>query len=418
MPGADHAEQGPPQQQRTADGNGAQERAGYWGLPEDDPEDLYENAPCGYLSTRMDGRIVKANRTLLDWLGRSHDEVVGRMRFADLLTVGGKIYHETHFAPLVHLQHEVSGIALELRTADGTRLPVLVTSVVKTDSSGQPQLIRTTVNSARDRRAYEAELLRSREKAELEREHSQRLVSTLQQTLVPPALASPRGMEVTAHYHVASPDEVSGDFYDLFPLGKDAWGLFVGDVCGKGAPAAVLTSLARYTLRAAAVYNPDPVAVLTNLNTVLNTADHEHDPRFCTVLFGVLKPEDDGFAITLASGGHPDALLLRHSGSAEYIPTPGGQLIGVLAAPDVATTSVHLSPGDTLLLYTDGLTEAHTASDSGDRYGDEALLGYADVLAPCTASDVVSAITQLLDAFGEGLVDDTAVLALGVPARN
>lgn len=391
-----------------------QEALPYTELPED-PEDLYENAPCGYLSTLIDGRIVKANRTLLNWLGRSRDEVVGRMRFADLLTVGGKLYHETHFAPLLHLQREVNGIALELKTAEGSRLPVLISSVVKRDSSGQPQLIRTTVNDARDRRAYEGELLRSRKKAEREREHSQRLVSTLQQTLVPPVLASPPGLGITAYYHIASPDEVSGDFYDVFPLGKDTWGLFIGDVCGKGAPAAVLTSLARYTLRAAAVYNPDPVTVLNNLNTVLNTADHEHDPRFCTVLFGLLTPAQGGVDVTLASGGHPNALLLRASGNALYVPTPGGQLIGVLAAPRVATTTVHLAAGDTLLLYTDGLTEAHTATDTGDRYGDDALLGYADVLAPSTASETVAAMAQLLNAFGEGLVDDAALLALGVP---
>ncbi|NLU72967.1 SpoIIE family protein phosphatase [Streptomyces sp. HNM0575] len=383
--------------------------------PREDPEDLYENAPCGYLSTRIDGLIVKANRTLLSWLGRSRDEVVDRMRFVDLLTVGGKLYHETHFAPLLHLQREVSGVALELKTADGSRLPVLISSVVKRDVAGQPQLIRTTVNDARDRRAYESELLHSREKAEQEREHSQRLLSTLQQTLVPPALASPPGLGVTAYYHIASPDEVSGDFYDLFPLGKDTWGLFIGDVCGKGAPAAVLTSLARYTLRAAAVYNPDPVTVLNNLNTVLNTADYEHDPRFCTVLFGLLTPERGGFEVTLASGGHPNALLLRGSGSATYVPTPGGQLIGALAAPRVATTTVRLNAGDTLLFYTDGLTEAHTATAAGDRYGDDALLGYADVLAPCPADETVTAMAQLLNAFGEGLEDDAALLALGVP---
>ncbi|WP_314174237.1 PP2C family protein-serine/threonine phosphatase [Streptomyces winkii] len=395
-----------------------QQQSGPQRLSDEDTEELYENAPCGYLSTQLDGLIVRANRTLLSRLGRDRDEVVGRMRFADLLTVGGKLYHETHFAPLLHLQGEVSGVALELKAADGTRLPVLVTASVKTDSAGRPQLIRTTVNDARDRRSYETELLRSREKAERERERSQRLVSTLQQTLVPPVLASPPGLDVAAHYHIASPDEVSGDFYDLFPLARDTWGLFIGDVCGKGAPAAVLTSLARYTLRAATVYNPEPVAVLSNLNTVLNTADYEHDPRFCTVLFGVLHSEDEGFRVTLASGGHPHALLLRGSGTAEYIPTPGGQLIGVLANPTVATTSVRLEAGDTLLLYTDGLTEAHTATAGGDRYGEDALLAYTDVLAPCTAEQTVDAMAELLDAFGEGLVDDTAVLALGVPPHG
>lgn len=68
-------------------------------LLEDSAEELYEQAPCGYLSTLMDGTIAKINTTLLEWLGLERSQVVGRMRFTDLLTVGGKLYHETHFAP-------------------------------------------------------------------------------------------------------------------------------------------------------------------------------------------------------------------------------------------------------------------------------------------------------------------------------
>ena len=86
-------------------------------LLEDSAEDLYENAPCGYLSTLLDGRIAKVNTTLLGWLGYTREELVGRRRFSDLLTVGGKLYHETHFAPLLRMQGEVGGVALELRAA-------------------------------------------------------------------------------------------------------------------------------------------------------------------------------------------------------------------------------------------------------------------------------------------------------------
>lgn len=160
---------------------------------------------------------MKINTTLLDWLGHTRDELVSRRTFADLLSVGGRLYHETHFAPLLRMQGEISGIALELRTADGGRLPVLVTSTVKTGSDGQPLLIRTTLFDARDRRAYETELLRARAQAEREREELQRLNATLQQTLLPPALVEVPGLEVAAHYHIASTDKVGGDFYDLFP---------------------------------------------------------------------------------------------------------------------------------------------------------------------------------------------------------
>ncbi|MFI1380618.1 PP2C family protein-serine/threonine phosphatase [Embleya sp. NPDC020886] len=385
-------------------------------LLEDSAEDLYENAPCGYLSTLLDGKIAKINTTLLNWLGHERDDLVGRRRFSDLLTVGGRLYHETHFAPLLRMRGEISGIALELKAADGSRLPVLVTSTVKTDGDGRPLLIRTTVFDARDRRAYEEELLRARKESERERERLRQLATALQRTLLPPALANVPGLDVAAHYHIASVDEVGGDFYDLFPLADGTWGMFLGDVCGKGVDAAAVTSLARYTLRAAAVYDPDPAAVLGNLNTVLNHEYNGIDPRFCTVVFGLLTPDGDhgGFRITLAGGGHPAALLLRADGTAAYVPTPGGQLIGAFPDAHISTTTLRLDPGDTLILYTDGLTEAHTAI-AGDRYGDEALLDFGRALAPTTAQRGITAIRDLLDTLGAGVDDDAAVLAVGVP---
>ncbi|GAA2919443.1 PP2C family protein-serine/threonine phosphatase [Kitasatospora cinereorecta] len=399
-----------------AAGDRDQEQLSFSALLEDSVEDLYENAPCGYLSTLMDGRIAKVNGTLLRWLGYRREELVGHKHFSDLLTIGGRLYHETHFSPLLRMQGEVSGVALELKAADGSRLPVLVTSAVKQDSDGDPLLIRTTLLDARDRRTYERELLRARQEAEHERERLQRLATTLQRTLIPPVLEPVPGMEVAAHYHVASSDEVGGDFYDLFPLAAGRWGFFMGDVRGKGADAAVVTSLARYTLRAAAVSDPVPATVLANLNTALNQQPQEDEPPFCTVIFGLLTPKgnDTGFHVVLAGGGHPPAVLLGADGSAEYVPTPGGQLLGVVQEARFTTAAVDLGPGDTLLLYTDGLTEARTPN-AGERLGDEALLSFARALAPTSAHRAVEALTTLLDSFGEGLDDDTALLAMSVP---
>ncbi|MEY9212493.1 SpoIIE family protein phosphatase [Thermobifida halotolerans] len=385
-------------------------------LLEDSAEDLYENAPCGYLSTTPDGTIVKINTTLLTWLGRTREELVGRHSFTDLLTVGGRIYHETHFAPLLRMQGEVGGIALDLRTAAGDRLPVLVTSTVRADADGSPLLVRTTVFDARDRRAYERELLRARREAERERERLQRLAATLQQTLLPPALPTVPGLQTAAHYHIASPDQVGGDFYDLFPVSDGRWGFFLGDVVGKGVEAAAVTSLARYALRSATVSDPTPTAVLGNLNTVLEQQYRDGDPRYCTVVFGLLTLTGDGWDLVLASGGHPPALLLRADGTAEYRHTPGGLVVGILPDAHFGTATAHLAPGDTLLLYTDGLTEARVDSDR-NRYGEEALRDFAAATAPATASSTVAAVRDLLADFGDGLDDDTAVLALGVPAR-
>ncbi|WP_028936115.1 PP2C family protein-serine/threonine phosphatase [Pseudonocardia spinosispora] len=406
---------------RPGDGSG-QDRATFSALLEDNAEDLYEHAPCGYLSTLLDGQIAKINTTLLDWLGYSRAELVGRRRFADLLTIGGKLYHETHFAPLLRMQGEIGGVALELAAADGARLPVLVTSTIKTGADGEPLLIRTTVFDARDRRTYERELLRARqeadaarERADRERDQVQRLATTLQRSLLPPRLAEVPGVEVAAHYHPASVSEVGGDFYDLFPIADGQWAFFLGDVCGKGSDAAALTSLTRYTLRSATVYDPDPVAVLHNLNSVLLQEYRSELPAFCTVIFGLLTVDEGDAVITLASGGHPPALLLHSNGRCAYRPTPGGQLVGVLHDPVFGTTTLRLGSGDTLLLYTDGLTEARTGT-ARSRYDEAALLEFTSALAPIGAPALVGEVVDLLARFGDGLEDDAAILALGVPA--
>ncbi|MFC6016428.1 PP2C family protein-serine/threonine phosphatase [Plantactinospora solaniradicis] len=389
--------------------------AAFPAMLEDNIEDLYDNAPCGNLSTSLDGTIVKVNATLLDWLGYRRDELVGRLRFTDLLTVGGKLYHETHFAPLLQLQGEISGIALELRAADGARLPVLVTASVKTGGDGQPLLNRLIVFDARDRRAYEQELLRARQVAERERERLQLLVGRLQRSLLPASLPDPAGMEAAAYYHMASPEEVGGDFYDLFPLSGGRWGFFLGDVCGKGIDAAAVTAAARYTLRAAAVYDPTPAAVLANLNSVLYQEYRTERHRHCTVVFGILVPDGAGYTATLASGGHPPVLLLRADGTAAYQSTTGGTLIGVLPEARIVTRTVPLAPGDTLVLYSDGLTEARADTPDG-RYGSDALLAFVSDLSPTTAPAVVGALTDLLATFGDGPDDDVAVMALGMTA--
>ena len=385
-------------------------------LLDDSTEDLYENAPCGFLSTFPDGQIARVNATLLTWLGYTRSELVGRRYFSDLLTAGGRLYHETHFAPLLAMQGELGGVALELQAADGSRLPVLVNSAVKTSAAGEPLLIRTTIVDAADRRAYERELLRARREADLERERLQLLVTTLQRTLLPPELPDVPGLETSAYYHAASRDEVGGDFYDLFALARDRWGLFLGDVCGKGAAAAAVTSQIRYTLRAAAVYDPDPATVLGTLNSALRRDYERNGGRFCTAACGVLTPSADGFDLSLASGGHPAPLLLRADGTADYQPAGGGPFLGVIDDVVFTSTTIRLGAGDTFLLYTDGLTEARTG-EGRERYGDQALRAFAAGIAPATAAAAIDAITALLEGLGDGLDDDVAVLALSVPLR-
>ncbi|MGY1778447.1 SpoIIE family protein phosphatase [Geodermatophilus sp. SYSU D00804] len=127
-------------------------------LLEEDPADLYENAPCGYLSMVPDGRVVKVNRTFCTWTGREPGDVRGR-RLPDLLNAGGRVFYETHLAPLLRLQGAVREVALDVVRADGSVLPCLLNAVEVRDEDGQPLLVRATVFEATSRRRYERALL-------------------------------------------------------------------------------------------------------------------------------------------------------------------------------------------------------------------------------------------------------------------
>lgn len=381
-----------------------------------DPDDLFDHAPCGYIVVLPNRSIARVNTTLANWLGYQPEALVGTM-ITDLFTVGARIHFETHFAPLLALSGELKGVTVDLVASGGTRLPVFLTANVKTDDDGAPTLLRMIVQDAQDRRTYEKELLAERQRAEEERARVHLLASTLQRSLIPPSLTPPPGLEASAYLHAASPDHVGGDFYDLFPLTTDRWGFFLGDVSGKGAPAAAMTSLTRYTLRAAAVYDEDPIAVLRNLNTVLNHEFHGDDPRFTTVIFGVLSRREEGFDVQLASGGHPSALFIRADGTATYVETEGGQLVGVVPDAHFVSSRIRLEAGDTLVLYTDGLTEARIGTGT-ERFDDAgALLAFARSRAANGAVAIVDDMRRLLSSFGTGLEDDAAVLALGVPVQ-
>ncbi|MET9498329.1 SpoIIE family protein phosphatase [Streptomyces sp. NPDC006552] len=237
----------------------------------------------------------------------------------------------------------------------------------------------------------------------------------LARTLLPPVLPTVPGLRTAAAYHTASADEVGGDFYDLFPLDDGRWAFFLGDVCGKGADAAALTSLTRYTLRAAAIYDPDPCAALANLDAVLKGEYQGDSPRFCTAVFGVLDGAADGtFSVTLASGGHPPALVLRADGPVEPLSTSGGQLIGLLPRPRFVQTTTRLAPGEALLLYTDGLTEARTAD--GSRLGEDGLTRHLSAHSLRTADGLLATVHTLFTDLGTGVSDDIALLALSAPS--
>jgi serine phosphatase RsbU (regulator of sigma subunit) len=196
-----------------------------------------------------------------------------------------------------------------------------------------------------------------------EREHA--VSQTLQASLLPRALPRIPGLDVFAELRAGATGlEVGGDFYDAFAIDDGVWGLAIGDVCGKGVDAAALTALARHTVRAAAMEHASPSAVLGVLNrAVLAEA---RTGQFLTAIFARVQARAEGsFGVTLACGGHPPPVLLSAAGERRPLECSGA-LIGVLDDPATVNVTAVMEPGDTLALYTDGLTEAgapkHTLS--------------------------------------------------------
>ena len=249
--------------------------------------------------------------------------------------------------------------------------------------------------------------MRDRGIAERDRDQTEEFAAVLQRTLLPPSLPKIDGMTVAAYFRPISSRQVGGDFYDLFALGNDRWAFFIGDVLGHGAGAAVVTSLIRYTLRSAALHYSDPRHALEELNLVLL---RENEPRrFCTVNYGTVQPLADGsgYMVTVATGGHPSGLLIDPaSGEVEEIRPSGGMLVGALpeATFDVCTASMR--PGQILLFYTDGLTEARRGEDAFD---DDALIGFVAEHAGGGVSNLMDAIATFIPKLDPR--DDIAILA-------
>ncbi len=205
-------------------------------------------------------------------------------------------------------------------------------------------------------------LYRRREQAVLLADDNARLydeqrhiAETLQLSLLPQQLEPPPGGDIVARYWPAGEASlIGGDFYDAFRVDERRWAVAIGDVCGKGIDAAAITGLVRHTMRAAARSETSPAAVLGTIHQAL--LDHQPS-TFCTVCFLYIELADDGHqTLTVALGGHPRPLLRRVSGDVVEIGEPGS-LLGIFE-PVHSDIALDIEPGDTIVLYTDGLTDA------------------------------------------------------------
>jgi len=376
-------------------------------LVDDDPVVLYEQVPCGYLSMLPDGLLVKVNGTLLSWTGFGREELLGR-RFGDLLPPGDRIFYEAHLAPLLRLQGQVREFAVDLVACDGRRLPVLVTAQAVHDGDGEMSAVRVVVFDATERRSYERELVRARKQAEAAEARAVELARTLQTILLPVDLEPVPGVDIGAAYRPAGDgSEVGGDFYDLFESGDGRWTLVLGDVCGKGAGAALLTALARFSLRSTARRSRTPRVMLAELHETLL---REHPEQYCTALVLGIDPSSDGRVRTVVtSAGHPLPLRRRRDGTIEEVGRAGG-IVGLVDHSRAFDVPVVLEPGELLVAFTDGITEARVGSELlGERRVREAI----EEAASGSAQEVADHLVDVALAHQGGHArDDIAVVAL------
>jgi PAS domain S-box-containing protein len=237
------------------------------------------------------------------------------------------------------------------------------------------------------------------------------IARVLQRSLLPPHLPEILGVEVGAEYlSVGEASEVGGDFYDLINTVEDGWICAIGDVRGKGVEAASVTALARYTIRAVTLKNDRPSEVLAALNEAMLRQLPED--RFCTVACVRLEPQDGsaGVGVDVSRAGHPSPLLVRSDGTVQEVGC-SGRVLGVFPDAELRDTSLRLMPGETLVLYTDGVTEAR--SPDGDFFGEGRL---RHLLSSCASFDAGTFAGRIKDAvldFQEGSPrDDLAVLVL------
>jgi serine phosphatase RsbU (regulator of sigma subunit) len=264
-----------------------------------------------------------------------------------------------------------------------------------------------------------------------------RLSETLRQSLRPASLPQVPGLRLAARsVPSARGGGVGGDFYDVHPVGDGVSAFVLGDVSGKGVHAAVVTSMARYTVRTLSAQGWPPREVLEQLNRALQTPDDLE--RFCTVVYGHVRFQPDrtapdaGVRLVLTLGGHPPPLVRRHDRTVEPVGIPG-TVLGLLPEVEVHEVTVDLAPGDVLLAYTDGVTEAR---DGDEQFGEERLAGVLAAVdydfvpcskghgctEQCSGEEPEHAAAQLADAVADAVLravrafsserDDVALLVL------
>lgn len=244
------------------------------------------------------------------------------------------------------------------------------------------------------------------------------ITDILMRELLPPTLSQVSGVDYAGGYRPSKDHErVGGDFYDVHPASAegDASLVVLGDVCGKGLQAAVMTGKIRNTMHALLPMADDHHRMLSLLNTSLRNTDNA---RFVTMVLASASRAGNSVELRLTSAGHPAPLILRSDGLVEEVATRG-TLVGVLPHLVTETAEATLAPGDTCLLYTDGISEARGGPMGDTLFGEERLRRALPECAGMPAEAVVERVQMLASQWvGGGKHDDMAVVVIAAPRTN
>jgi len=252
--------------------------------------------------------------------------------------------------------------------------------------------------------------VRARRRLERELASEHRIATQLQVSLMPEALPPVPGLDLASAFRPAgSGQEIGGDFYDIFPINDTCWMVVMGDVCGKGAEAAAVTALARYTLRAAAIRDGDhPCGLLARLNEAL--LRQREDLRFVSAVCMFVEPlRGGGASLKVCVAGHLPPLRIAADGKVSRVAGGHGMVLGVWEQPDLKQEHVELAQGERLVLYTDGILDADRARELTE----DAFATLLEDGGPGSAADTVELVQRELVAADPARArDDIALLVL------
>ena len=265
--------------------------------------------------------------------------------------------------------------------------------------------LRITIDRTLRNLAVWREALRSRNQL-VTLEHELGLARNMQQSILPTEFPDSAGHQIFARMNPAK--AVGGDFFDFVNLGDGRVGLAIADVSGKGAPAALLRMSSRTLLKGAAIGCDNPGKVLSYVNTALETENAAL--MFVTMFYGIFDSKSGKF--TYASGGHDPPLILRKDGTTTLLPLTGGIALGVVPDADYEFNTVHLAPGETTLLYTDGVPDAQNIR--GERFGMDRFCRVFTDAPPEGAQEATKVVFRAVREFAQDTpqFDDVTCLAL------